>query len=183
MRLVQPSRKREILSVLAVLVLGLCASLLAAGNDADARPAHPAATGTVVPDGTYGGLDRAGGEYVVFKVRNRRVRDLAFNTKILCQASDSTTTEPRFFSAAQAPQGKTIPRNGILHLEWQERGDGRQGNIGVTLHFGTRDFADLAVIVPEEPGEYEVGEAKESCDGGGIVNFRRGFEVPAPPVP
>lgn len=178
MGLVQPSRKREIFSVLAVLVLGLCASLLASSHDADARPAQNA--GAVVPDGTYGGLDRGSGEYVVFKVRNRRVRDLAFNAKILCQASDSATTEPRFFSAAHAPQGKVIPRNGRLHLEWQERGDGRQGNIGVTLHFGTRDFADLSVIVPEEPGEYEVGEAKESCDGGGIVNFRRGFEVPIP---
>jgi hypothetical protein len=176
MRLVHPSRKRQLLSVLAVLLLGLGASLLAADRDADARPAP----GAVVPDGTYGGLDRASGEYVLFKVRSRRVRDLAFNTKILCQASDSTVSEPRFFSAVDAPQGKTIPRNGTLHLEWQERGDGRQGNIGVTLHFGTRDFADLSVIVPEEPGEYEVGEAKESCDGGGIVNFRRGFEVPIP---
>lgn len=179
MRLVHPSRKRQLLSVLAVVLLGLGASLLAADRDADARPAP----GAAVPDGTYGGLNRGSGEYVVFKVRNRRVRDLAFNTKILCQASDSTTAEPRFFSAAHAPQGKTIPRNGVLHLEWQERGDGRQGNIGVTLHFGTRDFADLSVIVPEEPGEYEVGEAKESCDGGGIVNFRRGFEVPALPTP
>jgi hypothetical protein len=178
MRLVHPSRKRELLSVLAVLVLGLCASLFAAGHDADARPAGT--TGAVVPDGTYGGLDRASGEYVVFKVRNRRVRNLAFNTKILCQASDSTATEPRFFSAAHAPQGKLVPRSGRLHLEWQERGDGRQGNIGVTLHFGTRDFADLSVVVPEEAGEVEVGEAKESCDGGGIVNFRRGFEVPIP---
>jgi hypothetical protein len=176
MRLVHPSRKRQLLSVLAVLVLGLGASLLAANHDADARPAP----GAVVPDGTYGGLDRGSGEYVVFKVR---VRNLAFNTKILCQASDSTTAEPRFFSAVHAPQGRTIPRNGRLHLEWQEQGDGRQGNIGVTLHFGTRDFADLSVIVPEEPGEYEVGEAKESCDGGGIVNFRRGFEVPALPTP
>jgi hypothetical protein len=183
MRLVHPSRKRELLSVLAVLVLGLCASLLAVGHDADARPARPAQVGTVVPDGTYGGLDRGSGEYVVFKVRNRRVFKLAFNTKILCQASDSSNNEPRFFSAAHAPQGRTIPRNGRLHLEWQEQGDGRNGNIGVTLHFGTRDFADLAVIVPEEPGQVEVGEAKESCDGGGIVNFRRGFEVPAMPMP
>ena len=180
MRLVHPSRKRELLSVLAVLVLGLCASLLAVNGDAEARPAPGHNVGAVVPDGTYGGLDRASGEYVLFKVRNRRVRDLAFNTKILCQASDSSQTEPRFFSAAHAPQGKLIPRNGRVHLEWQERGDGRQGNIGVTLHFGTRDFADLSVIVPEEPGQYEVGEAKESCDGGGIVNFRRGFEVPIP---
>jgi hypothetical protein len=179
MRLVHPSRKRQLLSVLAVLVLGLGASLLAADRDADARPAP----GAVVPDGTYGGLDRGSGEYVLFKVRNRRVRDLAFNTRILCQASDSTTAEPRFFSAVHAPQGKTIPRNGRLHLEWQERGDGRQGNIGVTLKFGTHDTADLSVIVPEEPGEYEVGEAKESCSGGGIVNFRRGFEVPALPTP
>lgn len=176
MRLVRPSRKRQLLSVLAVLVLGLGASLIAAGHDADARPAP----GAVVPDGTYGGLDRASGEYVVFKVRNRKVRDLAFSTKILCQASDSSTAEPRLFSAAHAPQGRTIPRNGVLHLEWQERGDGRQGNIGVTLRFGTRDLADLSVIVPEERGQYEENEAKESCDGGGIVHFRRGFELPIP---
>lgn len=180
MRLVQPSRKRETLSVLAVLLLGLGVSLLAVGHDADARPTQPAQVGTVVPDGTYGGLDRASGEYVLFKVRNRRVRGLAFNTKILCQASDAITPETRFFSAAHAPQGKLIPRNSRLHLEWQEQGDGRNGNIGVTLHFGTRDFADLSVIVPEEPGQVEVGETKESCDGGGIVNFRRGFEVPVP---
>src|ERR1700679_3350824 len=101
MGLVHPSRKREILSVLAVLVLGLGASLLASSRDADARPSGP--TGTVVPDGTYGGLDRASGEYVLFKVRNRRVRDLAFNTTILCQASDSPATEPRFFSPVDAP--------------------------------------------------------------------------------
>ena len=181
MRLVHPSRKRQLLSVLAVLALGLGASLIAAGHDADARPAPNA--GAVVPDGTYGGLDRGSGEYVLFKVRNRKVRNLAFNTKILCQASDSPTTEPRFFSAVHAPQGRTIPRNGVLHLEWQEEGEGRKGNIGVTLHFGTRDFADLAVIVPEALGEAEVGEAKESCDGGGIVNFRRGFEVPVPAAP
>jgi hypothetical protein len=179
MRLVHPSRKRQILSVLAVLVVGFGASLLAANHEADARPV----SGTVVPDGTYGGLDRGSGEYVVFKVRDRRVRDLAFNTKILCQASDATSPETRFFSAAHAPQGKLIPRSGRLHLEWQEQGDGRHGNIGVTLHFGTRDFADLAVIVPEEPGSYEENETKESCDGGGIVNFRRGFEVPAMPTP
>ena len=109
MGLVHPSRKREILSVLAVLVLGLGASLFAANRDADARPAHPRpATGAVVPDGTYGGLDRGSGEYVIFKVRNRRVRDLAFNTRILCQASDSTATEPRFFSASHGPQGTLI---------------------------------------------------------------------------
>jgi hypothetical protein len=179
MGLVLPSRKRELLAVTVVALLGLAVSFLAAGSDADARPA----TGTVVPDGTYGGLNRASNEYVVFKVQNRRVRKLAFSTTILCKASDSTSEEPRFFSAAHAPQGKLIPPNGVLHLEWQERGDGRQGNIGVTLRFGTRDFADLAVIVPEEAATYEPGEAKESCDGGGIVHFRRGFEVPAPATP
>jgi hypothetical protein len=45
MRLVYPSRKREILSVLAVLLLGLGASLLATGQDADARPTRPAQVG------------------------------------------------------------------------------------------------------------------------------------------
>ena len=80
----------------------------------------------------------------------------------------------------------------LAHLRWARYADlllrpepGLQGpkGIGVTLTFGTRDTADLSVIVPEEPGEVEVGEAKESCSGGGIVKFRRGFEVPAMPTP
>ena len=49
MRLVHPSRKRELLSVLAVLVLGLGASLLAADRDADARPATTAPWSPTAP--------------------------------------------------------------------------------------------------------------------------------------
>ena len=149
MRLVHSSRKRELLSVLAVLVLGLCASLLAAGHDADARPRR---AGTVVPDGTYGGLDRGSGEYVSSKSATAASATSPSTPRSSARRATRRATEPRFFSAAHAPQGKLIPRNGNLHLEWQERGDGRRGNIGVTLRFGTRDFADLSVIVPEEPG-------------------------------
>jgi hypothetical protein len=180
MGLVLPSRRRELAAALVVLVLGIVVCLMAGSPSADARPGPSTA---VIPDGTYGGLNKATGEYVLFKVRNRRVRDLAFNTRIICQASDSPNAETRFFSAVKAPDGRLIPANGRLHLEWQERGDGRQGNIGVNLKFGVRDFADIAVIVPEEQGpEAEPEEAKESCDGGAIVNFRRGFEVPPLPT-
>jgi hypothetical protein len=181
MGLVLPSRRRELVAALVVALLGIAVCLLASGSSADARPGR---TTAVIPNGIYGGLNKATGEYVIFKVNNRRVRDLAFNTRIFCKASDATTEETRFFSATKAPDGRTIPANGRLHLEWQERGDGRQGNIGVTLKFGVRDFADLAVIVPEEEGpEAEPEEKKESCDGGAIVNFRRGFEVPVPRLP
>ena len=180
MGLVLPSRRRELAAALVVLVLGIVVCLLAGSPSADARPGP---TTAVIPNGIYGGLNKANGEYVVFKVQNRRVRDLAFNTRIICQASDSPNAETRFFSAVKAPDGKLIPANGRLHLQWQERGDGRQGNIGVTLKFGTRDTADLSVIVPEEQGAEAVpDEAKESCDGGGIVNVRRGFETPPLPT-
>jgi hypothetical protein len=52
MRLAQPSRRRQLLSILAALVLGLGASVLAAERHADARPVP----GAVVSDGTAGAL-------------------------------------------------------------------------------------------------------------------------------
>lgn len=153
-----------------------------------ASAAPPAAsqrpTTAVIPNGTYGANKMARGEYVVFKVRNRRVRDLEFQTQITCQASDSPTSEQRFFSAgARAPQGRLIPANGKLELKWQERGEGRLGQIAVELKFGTRDVFNVAVIVPEERGP-ETGpeDALESCDGATGFRFNRGFELPPMPL-
>jgi hypothetical protein len=177
MRLVLPSPRRGLLAAAMTAAVALVL-LVAFGSDASARPGR---TTAVVPDGTYGVNNAARGEYVVFEVHNRRVRDLAFQIRILCQASDSPTAEPRFFSSVAAPQPRLIPRNGRLHLEWQERGEGRLGNIGLTLRFGTNDTADLSVIVPESQ-EGEPGEAKESCDGGSILHFHRGYETPALPT-
>jgi hypothetical protein len=172
------SRRRGLLAA-ATSTLVLLAFLTVGGSDAGARPGP---TTAVVPNGTYGVNVPARGEYVVFEVRNRRVINLAFQIRILCQASDSPTAEPRFFSSDAAPQPRLIPQNGRFHLEWQERGEGRVGNIGLTLRFGTRDTADISITVPEEPGpEVEANEAKESCDGGSILHFRRGYE--APPLP
>ncbi len=182
MRLVSPSHKRELFTALLVLVLAAVVCLLAADGNAGASP-RPHTT-AVVPDGTYGALGPRG-EYVVFTVRGRRVRDLNFNMQITCQASDATTPEPRFFGAgAEAPQGRLIPANGKLTLRWQERGDGRLGQISVELKFGVRDVANFAVIVPEEPGPAAMpDEAKESCDGVSSLRFHRGFELTPVPVP
>jgi hypothetical protein len=177
MRLVFPSHRRGLLAAATAALLAL-ALLFAFDSDAGARPGQ---TTAVVPNGTYGVNVPARGEYVVFTVRNRRISNLAFQIQILCQASDSPTAEPRFFSSAAAPQPRTIPANGRFHLEWQERGEGRLGNIGVTIRFGTRDTADLSVIVPESQ-EGEPGEAKESCDGGSLLHFRRGYETPPLPT-
>jgi hypothetical protein len=181
MRLVPASFKREAFAVGLVLLLGLLACLGAAGTSS-ARPAPHRATTAVVPNGTYGVLGPRG-EYVVFTVRNRKVRDLNFNIQITCQASDSPTSEQRFFSAgADAPQGRTIPANGKPILNWQERGNGRLGQIHVELKFGVRDVANFAVIVPEEPGPEPVpDEALESCDGVSAQRFHRGFELAPPP--
>jgi hypothetical protein len=181
MHLAASSRKRELFAVVVVLGLGLLACL--AASDASARrPAHHSTA--VVPNGTYGVNQAARGEYVVFTVRNRRVRDLEFQIQVSCQASDSPTAEPRFFSAgARAPQGRLIPANGKLRLGWEERGGGRLGEIQVALKFGSRDAADITVIVPEEEGpEAEPEEAKEHCDGGSSLNFRRGYELPPMPL-
>jgi hypothetical protein len=177
MRLVPASIKREAFAVGLVLLLGLLASLGAAGTSS-ARPAPHRGATAVIPNGTYGVLGPRG-EYVVFTVRDRRVRDLNFNVQITCQASDSPISEQRFFSAgADAPRGRTIPASGKLILNWQERGNGRLGRVHVELKFGVRDVANFAVIVPEEPGPEPVaGEALESCDGVSALRFHRGFEL------
>jgi hypothetical protein len=183
MRLVPASYKREVFAVALVAALGLGVCLAASGApEADARPAHQATA--VIPNGTYGVNKPARGEYVVFTVRNRRVRDLEFQIQIACQASDSPISEQRFFSAgARAPQAHLIASNGKLALSWEERGGGRLGEIDVALKFGARDVASIGVVVPEEEGPESVPEeAKERCDGGSALNFRRGFELPPMPL-
>lgn len=180
MRLASPSLKREALAVAAVLVLGAAACLLAAGTS-DARPAaHRASTTAVVPNGTYGTLGPRG-EYVVFTVRNRKVRDLNFNMQITCQASDEPNSEQRFFGGgAQAPQGRTIPANGKLVLNWYERAEGRYGQVAVELKFGVRDVFNASVIVPEDRFAAGPEDTLESCDGVSSLRFHRGFELPTP---
>jgi hypothetical protein len=182
MRLVPASFKRELFAVGLVLVLGLGVCLGIAGSSS-AEPAHGAArpgSGTVIPNGSYGVYKPARGEYVYFTVRNRRVRDLELQIQIICQASDSPIAEPRFFTAgAEAPDGRLVPSNGKLILNWQERGNGRLGRVHVELKFGVRDIANVGVIVPEEilPSDAP-DDAHESCDGVGALRFRRGFELP-----
>jgi hypothetical protein len=170
-----PSLKREAFAIVVVLALAAIVCLGAAGISS-ARPAQQPTA--VVPDGTYGVLG-ARGEYVIFKVRNRKVRDLAFNIQITCQASDAPTSEQRFFSAgAEAPQGRTIPANGKLILNWQEDGGGRYGQVHVELKFGVRDVANFGVIVPEDRSGAAPDDARESCDGVSALRFQRGFELP-----
>lgn len=165
---------RTLLLTLAVAlggVLGLPSTALAR------RPAPARRTTVPVPNGTYG-VNGRGGAYIVFVVRDRRVSRLNFNIQITCQASDAPDTDQRFFGAgARAPQGRLIPRNGRLWLRWQERGDGRYGQIAVELKFGVRDVANISVIVPEEAGS---SEFKEMCDGVGSLRFVRGYELSAP---
>lgn len=173
MRSALSSHRRGLLAA-ATAALASLLLLAALGGSAGARPGQ---TTAVVPNGTYGVNLPASGEYIVFTVRNRKISNLAFQIKIQCQASDSPVSEPRFFSSAAAPQPRTIPQNGRFHLEWEERGEGRVGRIGLNMRFGTRDVADITVIVPEST-EGEPGEAKESCDGGSELRFRRGYEGP-----
>jgi hypothetical protein len=166
---------RRALPIALLLATLVAATVLVPG--AGARPAT-----AVVPNGTYG-VQGPRGEYVVFVVRERKVRNLNFNIQITCQASDSPVSEQRFFTAGLgAPQGRRIPDNGKLILNWQERGNGRLGQVHVELKFGVRDIANFGVIVPEEPGPESVpGEALESCDGVSALRFKRGFELTPPP--
>ena len=183
MKLVPASFKREMFAVGLVLLLGVGVCLAIAGSSS----ARPSSTTAVIPDGSYGVNKPARGEYVSFTVRNRRVRNLELQIQIICQASDSPTSEPRFFTAgAEAPEGRLVPNNGKLILNWRERGNGRLGQVHVELKFGVRDIANVGVIVPEEilPSDLP-DDAHESCDGVGALRFHRGFELPpmAPPLP
>ena len=175
MRLVPASYKRELLAVGFVVVVGLVACLLASSNDAEARPGN---TTSVIPNGSYGAYKAARGEYVYFTVRNRKVRNLEFQIRIICQASDEPTSEERFFTAgARAPEGRAVPANGKLTMNWQEDGGGRYGRVHTELKFGARDVANFAVIVPEQrSGGPE--DTYESCDGVSALRFHRGFELP-----
>ncbi len=176
MRLAHASYKRELLAVLVIVVAGLATAFIAAGG-ADARPARSTA---VIPNGTYGVLG-ARGEYVVFTVRDRKVRDLNFNMRITCQASDEPSSEQRYFGAgAQAPQGRRIPANGKLILNWYERAEGRYGQVSAEIKFGVRDIFNASVIVPEDRSGLGPEDAAESCDGVSSLRFHRGFESPVP---
>lgn len=172
------SLKREAFAIAAVLLLGAAAFLLATGVSS-ARPVHRPPT-AVVPNGTYGVLGPRG-EYVVFTVRNRKVRDLNFNMQITCQASDEPTSEQRYFGAgAEAPQGRTIPASGKLVLNWSERAEGRYGQVSAEIKFGVRDIFNASVIVPEDRAGLGPEDAAESCDGVSSLRFHRGFELPVP---
>ena len=186
MRLVYASYKRELFAVLVVAAVGLAVSFIAAGG-ADARPAgggaaaRPRST-VVVPNGTYGAAKLARGEYVVFKVRNRRVYDVKFQFQMTCETSDMPgVSEQRFFTASMTPQGHIIPANGRIFIQWRERGNGRLGNVTVELKFAT-DVANFSVIVPEDPS-VAPGEGAESCNGVSSLRFNRGYELPPIPAP
>jgi hypothetical protein len=173
-----PSLRREAFAIVTVLLLAAVACLLAT-SVSSARPSQRPPT-AVVPNGTYGVLGPRG-EYVVFTVRNRKVRDLNFNLQISCQASDAPSSEQRYFGAgAQAPQGRTIPANGKLVLNWNERAEGRYGQVAAEIKFGVRDVFNASVIVPEDRSGLGPDDAAESCDGVSSLRFHRGFESPTP---
>jgi hypothetical protein len=179
MRLVHASYKRELLTALVVAAFGLAVSFIAAGG-ADARPAQQTA---VVPNGTYGAAKLARGEYVIFEVRNRRVRNLEFQIQITCETSDMPgITEQRFFTSGRSWENTPISSRGIVRMNWHERGNGRLGYLNAELKFGVRDVANFSVIVPEDPS-VEPGEGAESCNGVGSLRFHRGFELPPIPTP
>jgi hypothetical protein len=171
------ARVRRSLVIVALLVALVATVALA--PSVGARPTAAA----VIPNGTYG-VQGPRGEYIVFTVRNRKVRNLNFNIQVTCQASDSPISEQRFFSAGPgAPQGRTIPANGKLILNWQEDGGGRYGQVHMELKFGVRDIANFGVIVPEDRSGAGPEDARESCDGVSSLRFKRGFELTPMPIP
>lgn len=167
MRTASASKGRT--SLIVALLAGLIAALALAPSTGASQATIP------VPDGRYGEVSVITGNYALFTVRNRRVRDLNFQVQVTCRASDSPTAEQRYFAAgADAPEGRVVPANGKLKLRWQERGSGRLGQISVELRFRLNYFAKITVVVPEErTAETGPEDALESCSGTGTVRLNR----------
>ena len=144
------------LAPIAVLI-----ALAALVPSATARPADDPVQ---VRDGRYGGVD--GVQYAGFKVRDRRVSQLYFNTTISCTASDTGETNEAFFDGVDLGGGR-VRDDGIWTRNFVVDSNGRRAEVNAEIDFRrARPLASFAVIVP--------GYEEESCHGFGAIRARRG---------
>jgi hypothetical protein len=171
----QPGRTWKLL----VASLALTATATVAFIGAVATPASARARATyIVRDGFYGGLGEQGTS-VLFWISHHRVYHLRFNLIFPCHDIASGENYDRYFGAGTLmPQGRPIPRNGQLVLEWVQTDAGREGHITMTLSFRHSGAAQFSVDAPH------VGEGLEDCTGATTFSLTRSPRaIPLPSGP
>jgi hypothetical protein len=144
-----PNRVR----LLKLVPLTLIALLLGSTSLATARYVRPAPA----QDGRYGGLTPTGEELIGFKIRNRVVSDLFFNTHMECHNTDTNEDYVRDFDARGIGGGR-IDRDGHWESRYTSESGGRYGEglIEINFHRNRQVYAGVGVTVPGRGADLEV---------------------------
>jgi hypothetical protein len=128
---------------------------------------------SIVRDGFYAGTDSGSGALAFFHVKHHRVYHLRFSLELSCHNSNTGQDYPRNFSAgSRMPQGRLIPANGTLSINWLQEDGGRRGHINSELTFHRNWLASFSVLS---------GGGYEDCTGFSAVRLQRAHKTP--PVP
>lgn len=130
----------------------------------------------IVRDGFYAGLHQGSFGFAYFYVQGHRIYHLRFALNLNCHNTNTGEDYPRTFDAGpRMPQGRLIPANGIVTIDWSEHGGGRDGNITAELSFHRHPLASFSVIAD---GGYE------ECEGFSAIVLQRAPRTPPrPPNP
>lgn len=139
-------------------------------------PAAVASGSTVwiVRDGFYAGLHQGSFGLAYFYVHDHRIDHLRFALNLNCHNTDTGQDYPRTFDAGpRMPQGRLVPANGIVDIDWSERGGGREGRISAELSFHSHPLASFSVVAD---GGYE------DCEGFSAIVLQRSPRTPPLPT-
>jgi hypothetical protein len=128
---------------------------------------------SIVRDGFYAGMDTGSGALAFFHVKHHRIYHLRFSLDLTCHNSSNGQDYPRNFSAGSSmPQGRLIPANGTLAIDWTQEDGGRRGHIGGDLTFHRHLLASFSV---------QSNGGNEDCTGFSAILVQRAPHTP--PVP
>jgi hypothetical protein len=128
---------------------------------------------SIVRDGFYAGVDSGSSALAFFHVRHHRIYHLRFSLELTCHNSNTGQDYPRTFSAgSRMPQGRLIPANGTLSVNWVQQDGGRRGHINGELTFHRHWLASFSVTS---------GGGFEDCTGLSAVLLQRAHKTP--PIP
>jgi len=117
--------------------------------------------------------------YAMFWIKHRRVYHLRFSAMLQCYDIASHEEYPREFDAGKnMPQGREIPRNGRLVVDFVETEAGREGHIRATISLRHAGLAEFSIDAPH------VGEGLEDCTGFQAIRIKRSpHNIPIPAGP
>ena len=161
-----PAREAAPISITGMTTMRLTSIvvLIALAALAPSASARPIDDPVQARDGRYGAVE--GVEYVGFRVRDRRISQLYFNTTITCTASDTGEANEAFFDGVDLGGGR-VRDNGVWSRNFVVDSNGRRGEVNAEVDFRrAQPLASFAIIVP--------GYEEESCHGFGAIRARRG---------